>query len=158
GERSKAQKALTEYLKSRDAQESRGTDYTFGELRRLYLDHSKATAKERTYVGHRKVLRLVAKFEHRGQAYADRPATESTTTDLERIVVAWHEAGRKATYIARMVASVQAVFNWSAEPAPNRTPERLIPTNPLRGYSSPHTKAAAAPDRHIDDAALRRFL
>jgi integrase len=154
----KAREALDAYIRARDALLISGADYTLDDLRTLYLSHSKAHAKPNTYHGHRKVLRLVRAFRHKGKAYAERLAREFTATDLDRIVQAWAAEGKRPTYIARMVASVQAVFNWASAPMPNREPERLIETNPLKGYSSPHCRIPDAPDRYADDAVLTKFL
>jgi integrase len=157
-DRIRAGQVLDDYLAERETRVIVGGDFTFGQLCTLYLDYSQRNAAPNTYRGHRKVLRLVQKVESGRQTLGEKLAREFTATDLDRVVVAWAEADRKPTYIARMVASVQAVFNWAAAPVPKRDPERLIAANPLKGYRSVHCQIPDAPDRYASDDEVSAFL
>ncbi len=54
------------------------------------------------------------------------------------------------------------MLNWATKPAPNRTPERLIAANPLKGYQ-PHafpdaTRIPHAPARYAAPSEVATFL
>jgi integrase len=159
-DRLRARDVLDDYLAERQTRVIVGGDFTFGHLCTLYLAYSDKNAAKNTYRGHKKVLRLVQKFPSGRQTCGEKLAREFNATDLDRVVVNWakDDPPKKPTYIARMVSSVQAVFNWAAAPVPGRDPERLISTNPIKGYRSPHCQIPDAPDRYAPDDEVDAFL
>jgi integrase len=157
-DKARAQQALNDYLAERETQVIVRGEFTFGQLVTVYLAHSKEHAAPLTYKGHRKVLRLVCRFEIGGRTFGDKLSRDFTVTDLDYIVRAWANEDKKPSYIARMVSSIQAVFNWAADPLANREPTRLIPLNPVRGFHSEHCKIPEAEDRYATDEEVEAFI
>jgi integrase len=157
-DRLRAQQVLDDYLVERDKEVMVRGDFTFGQLCESYLSYSLKNAAPNTYRGHRKVLRLVCRYRAGKATYGDKLARDFSTDDLDRFVLGWAEAGRAPTYIARMVASVQAVFNWAAGSIVGRTPARLIAANPVKGYRSVHCQIPDAPDKYAPDEEVEAFL
>jgi len=159
--RRKAEAALAAYLGERDQRRVRPADWTLDDLRLLYLSHVKRTAEPATYDGSRKALAKFVAFRGGGRVYGSIPAAEFTATDLDRAVQAW--VHYKATYLVRLVATVQAMLNWAAEPHPGREPERLIAANPVRSYRprDPGGQVIVVPDApegYAPGSEVRPFL
>lgn len=154
----RAREALAEFLDLRDDPEVPRGQCVFSQVCQLYLIHSERTAAESTYKGHRQMLAYVCDTLHAGRKFGDRKAEEITATDLDRIVQAWAAKKRSPTYISRMIGSVQAAMNWAAAPVAGRDPERLIASNPLKGYTSPAAKIPDAPDRFAERDEVEAFV
>lgn len=158
-DRAQAQRMLDAYLAARDPRPEPGGSWSFGSLVTLFLAYASTRARPNTLAGHTKVLRRVnGTADAKGTSWRERIVRTLTATDLDRIVEAWAAADLKPSYIARMVASVQAVLNWSARPIAGRDPECLIAANPLKGYSSPHCHVPDAADRYAAAAEVQGFL
>lgn len=183
-----AQKQLDDLIAERDSKRVRGEDYSFAELANAYLMATLEAAAARrfrdeklaepadliawirspdsagwrrenlTHKGHRAALKKVRSFDLGGVAWGDRAAKSLTTSDLGRLVDSLAKGGHKATYIARIVGSIQAVMNWAANPQRDRVPEQLIPDNPLRRFSHEATKSAKEEDRFADAEEVEAFL
>lgn len=168
----KAQAALARHLESvAEASKPRPVEYNFGALAIAYLNWlgsvvERDGAAAITREGHRKVLKIIRSRPVGDRVFGEIPAESMTATDLATVVdglaVAERKDGRPPgyapNYINRMVASVQAVMNWAADPLAGREPERIISANPLRGFSHPATKAAHPPDRYATADEIKAFL
>lgn len=160
----KAKAALEEHLRLRDAKVEMAGELSIGSLAKLYLTWLKrrieaGKAKPNTMKGHRAALKKFCAVSPKGGIrMADRPAVQLTATGVASIVEDWVAEGYAPNYVGRIVASLQAVLNWAADPLAGRDPERLIASNPLKGFSHEATKAPHPPDRYAEGEEVRSFL
>jgi integrase len=167
-----AQDALKEFLDARDKQAARSGDHTFGELSRAYLlwlarRVEKKLAKPMSYRAHLQALKKFRSLEFAAnRTFKTKVAREMNATELARVVESLAEADRgegkptgyTANYIGRIVASVQTVLNWAADPLPGREPERLIDRNPVAKFTHEAIKGAHSPDRRAGSSEVKAFL
>jgi integrase len=168
----KAQEALRAFLDARDARSVRGDDPTFYDLSKAYLLWLKGRvergkAKPLTLRGHLKAIKKFRALEFApNRIYRNKVAREMNATELALTVQALTEVDRgddrprgyAPNYIARIVASVQAVLNWAADPLPGREPESLIDRNPVAKFTHEATQAAHSPDRYAQASEVKAFL
>lgn len=159
----KARAAMDAYLAARDARRDEVEDLTLGELAGYHLQwmgHRVRLGKTRptTLRGHRQALRkFLSARGADGVLMNGRLAGRITATEVGAILDRWAE-GHAPNYIGRILASVQAVLNWSVAPLPGRDPERLIPRNPIANLSHEATRAPQSPDRYAEEEEVRAFL
>ncbi|MDR3637900.1 MAG: tyrosine-type recombinase/integrase [Isosphaeraceae bacterium] len=156
-----AAKLLDAYLDKRDEDETALTQSltnpTVEQLRILWLSHVKRTCTPETYAVSKSAIGQFAAFAHKGIAYRTRRAATLTTTDLARFLEAKKAARRKPNYLAKLAGVVQAMLNWSADPQPDRTPERLLLAgNPLAGMAAP--SVPDSPERFAEIKMIADFL
>ena len=119
----KAKAALDAYLAQRDAAVSKADELTFGDLTDHYLEWLKARVerdKANTLRGHRQALGRFLATPGLGKVKMNnRPAHAITGTEMGTILERWATVEELApNYIGRILASVQTVLNWGADPLP----------------------------------------
>lgn len=172
----KVQAAIDEHIASRPvAVVVHSTEPTFDDLSRKYLVwlenrvHS-GKSKPLTYTGHQKALDKFSKSPgFGGTPHGKILARDFTATMMSRFIDGMANADRGVgkprgygpNYIGRILASVQTVLNWAAAPRADRAagdPERLIPENPVKGFSHEATRAPHSPTRFVAEAQVRKFF
>lgn len=151
----RAWKAMNAILEARAPRPVSSVDPTVFALVELYLQWAAREVDEgrmatANYKAHRTHL---SKFwEFRG--YGDRRAAELEVSDLEAFAQAAAEV-HSPHYVANLCRSVQACYNWAVRPVAGRTPARILPANPVKGYKPP---AVPVDDRYVQGSLVRRFF
>lgn len=154
-----------------DDSAKQGEDWSLNDLRRAYLSWCKrrlanGDTKQHTYDGHRKHLGLICRTPRGQETYGAISARELTTKMVGQIIGSWRDPGedeegiplrgKGPTTIRNRIGSLQAMLNWAASPRDDRSIEKLIAFNPIRGYELP--KAEYQGDRYAPAEEVEAFL
>lgn len=148
-----------------------GEAWMLGDLRLTYLTWCKQrvaekVAKQHTFDGHRKHLNLICAMKRGSKTYGQMFVRDLTTKVVGELVGRWKaptkdadgrdKPGLGATTIRNRIGSLQAMLNWAAQPRHDRTRERLIAENPIRGYELPSIEYQG--DRYAPATEVASFL
>lgn len=157
--RRKATKLMEAHLAERPTEIVGGPQLTVRELANLYGVWSKTSIKLSTYETNMSYFRMI--LDHptgAGRTFGGLSSEEITATVAHELVLALVGRNYKATTIRAIMSLVKACLNWAAAPIAGRTPERIIPVNPLDKFSSPHTRVPSFPDRYAGRDEVEAFV
>lgn len=150
-------------LRMREGQGVSDAEQTVGWLAELYLqwcegERDAGRLSPGQYDGHvTRVGKFVA-FPHGdggGTAGAVR-ARDIPPELLDDFFDAMRDAGYSDHYVANLGKSVRAMFNWSSRRVKDRTPPKILATNPVSGYQFPRSPGAVR--GYVDGQVVRRFI
>lgn len=154
--RAAAQRWVDGLIADEAAAVRRGDSPTVADLADQFCEWSSKHKERRTVASHAERLRTFCRFRGGGTRYGDREAGTLKPGDLARMIRAMKEDGCAPGYINSIILSVNAMYNWAVRPVDDRSPERILRTNPFIGVEKP--KTVAPPKRYCGPEARRAFL
>jgi integrase len=109
-----------------------------------------------SHAGHESQLSRFREHQYKGRTVGETLVANVDADLVDDYFDAMRAEDYSDHYIANLGKSIRAMLNWAARPVRGRTPDRLIPTNPLFGYQFPRPPGAVR--GYVEGDIVRRFL